>query len=173
MFKLKALSLQPDELLFQIMKRDEAYQRLIKNNIRPSLQRVEIMRFLMTHKTHPTVEDVYKGLYKKIPTLSRTTVYNTLRMFYDKGAAQMITIDEHRVCYDGDLHPHVHFFCNQCGRVYDLMDEKAPVQYRGDINGFLVEDSQLYYRGLCPACRAMLLKSKGSEEADTQKPHLN
>lgn len=121
------------------------------------------MKFLMTHKTHPTVEDVYLGLCKKIPTLSRTTVYNTLRMFYDKGAAQMITIDEHRVCYDGDLHPHVHFFCNQCGQVYDLMDEKAPKQYRGDIGGFLVQDSQLYYRGLCPKCRAKMLSSSEAE----------
>lgn len=142
------------------MRSDEAYQRLINSGIRPSLQRLEIMRYLMAHKTHPTVDDVYTGLCNKIPTLSKTTVYNTLRMFYDNGAAQMITIDEHRVCYDGDLHPHVHFFCNKCGKVYDLMDEQAPKQYRGDINGFLVEDSQLYYRGICPDCRAKVLKTE-------------
>lgn len=146
------------------MKRDEAYLRLVSRDIRPSLQRLEIMRFLLTHRTHPTVEDVYKGLYRKIPTLSKTTVYNTLRMFYEKGAAQMITIDEHRVCYDGDLHPHVHFFCNQCEQVYDLMDEKAPAQYRRDLNGFLIEDTQLYYRGVCPKCRAKMINSTSNEE---------
>ncbi|MDY6318289.1 MAG: transcriptional repressor [Prevotella sp.] len=141
------------------MKRDEAYDRLVSRDIRPSLQRLAIMKFLLANRTHPTVEDVYKGLYQKIPTLSRTTVYNTLRMFYEKGAAQMITIDEHRVCYDGDLHPHVHFFCYHCEKVYDLMDEEAPVQYRGDINGFLVKDSQLYYRGICPKCRAKIINA--------------
>lgn len=66
------------------MKRDEAYDRLVSRDIRPSLQRLAIMKFLLANRTHPTVEDVYKGLYQKIPTLSRTTVYNTLRMFYEK-----------------------------------------------------------------------------------------
>lgn len=135
------------------MNKDEAYKRLESHGIRPSLQRLEIMRFLLSHRTHPTVEDVYKGLSTKIPTLSRTTVYNTLRMFYEKSAAQMITIDEHRVCYDGDLHPHVHFFCTECGRVFDMMGEQAPEHHRGDIGGFRVNDAQLYYRGICPDCR--------------------
>lgn len=28
----------------------------------------------------------------------------------------MITIDDHHVCYDGDIHPHVHFFCRTAER---------------------------------------------------------
>ena len=38
----------------------------------------------------------------------------------------MITIDEHRVCYDGNLEPHVHFFCKKCEKVYDFMEEQVP-----------------------------------------------
>ena len=71
----------------------EAYERLVENGIKPSMQRLAIMQYLLTHYTHPTVEDVYKGLVPRVPTLSRTTVYNTLRMFSEKNAAQMITID--------------------------------------------------------------------------------
>ena len=82
------------------MRDQEAYNRLQETGIRPSKQRLAIMDWLITHPIHPTVEDVYQGLYKQIPTLSRTTVYNTLRMLSEKGAAQMITIDDHRVCYD-------------------------------------------------------------------------
>lgn len=133
---------------------DEAYQRLVSHDIRPSLQRMEIMEYLLAHLTHPTVDDVYKGLCEKIPTLSRTTVYNTLRMFYEKHAAQMITINDHRVCYDGDIRPHVHFYCNHCGRVLDFKDVIAPkMPQETDINGFHVHDAQLYYRGICPDCR--------------------
>lgn len=65
----------------------------------------------MNNDTHPTVEDVYAGLCSKMPTLSRTTVYNTLRLLSEHNAARMITIDEHRVCYDGNTGPHVHFYC--------------------------------------------------------------
>lgn len=80
---------------------DPAYQKLLDCGIRPSLQRIEIMRYLLTHPTHPTIDEIFMELKKRIPTVSRTTIYNTLRMFSEKGGALMITIDEHHVCYDG------------------------------------------------------------------------
>ena len=85
------------------MKHNDAVTRLVEHGIKPSVQRIQIMHYLMTHFTHPTVEEVHKALLPKVPTLSRTTVYNTLRMFSEHNAAQMITINEHRVCYDGDV----------------------------------------------------------------------
>lgn len=140
-----------------------AYQRLVDNGLRPSTQRLAIMSFLLTHRTHPTVDDVYQGVLPEIPSLSRTTVYNTLRLFAEHHAAQMITIDDHRVCYDGDIHPHVHFLCRQCGKVYDLMDCKAPV-YRKPFNvgGHLVDEAQLYYKGVCKECLKKGAKSLAS-----------
>lgn len=107
------------------MKQTEAYQRLVEKGIRPSLQRIAIMDWLIKHPTHPTIEDVYKGLAESIPTLSKTTVYNTLRMLSEHNAAQMITIDEHRVCYDGNIKSHVHFYCRNCGKVIDFFGEPA------------------------------------------------
>lgn len=138
---------------FVIMKDNEAYNVLVSNGIRPSVQRLAIMDYLLNHHDHPTVDDVYSALEKKITTLSRTTVYNTLRLFAEHHAAQLLTIDERRVCYDGDLRPHVHFFCERCGKVVDLFDEPAPVLSRArEINGNLVTDTQLYYRGICAEC---------------------
>ena len=131
----------------------EAYNRLIECNIRPSVQRLAIMDYLMTHPIHPTIDDVYNGLSDRIPTLSKTTVYNTLRMLSEKKAAQMLTIDEHRVCYDGNTESHVHFLCRKCGRVFDLMDEKAPQLKRIKIvDGHIIDEMQLYYKGICAEC---------------------
>ena len=131
-----------------------ATKRLLDCGIKPSIQRVEIMNYLMTHFTHPTVEEVYTALCPKIRTLSRTTVYNTLRLFSERKAALMITIDEHRVCYDGDTHPHVHFYCKECGKVMDSMDESAPTMPAAiEIEGNLVDEMQLYYKGVCAECR--------------------
>ncbi len=131
-----------------------AYRRLVDSNLRPSTQRLAIMTYLLSHRTHPTVEDVYQGVVKDVPTLSRTTVYNTLRLFSERRAAQMITIDDHHVCYDGDIHPHVHFLCRECGRVFDLMDEKAPKLKKRSItrDGNLIDEAQLYYKGVCREC---------------------
>lgn len=127
----------------------------MEHGIRPSLQRMAIMDFLIHHPIHPTVEDVYQGLCHQIPTLSKTTVYNTLRMLSEKQAAQMITIDDHRICYDGNTTPHVHFYCLNCGKVIDLFDETAPqVTGETNINGNLVIEKQLYYKGICAECAA-------------------
>ncbi|SFG10940.1 Fur family transcriptional regulator [Prevotella sp. KH2C16] len=130
-----------------------AYNALIEHGIRPSVQRLAIMDYLLTHHTHPTIEEVFLALRGEIPTLSKTTVYKTLRMFSEHKAAQMITIDDHRVCYDGDTTPHVHFFCKHCGKVYDLVNEVAPMPSNNVIDGNLIDESQLYYKGICKECR--------------------
>lgn len=135
------------------MNKEEVSNRLVNCGIRPSVQRVAIMEYLLTHPTHPTIDDVYRGLCGRIPTLSRTTVYNTLRMMSDRKAAQMITIDDHRVCYDGNTESHVHFFCKKCGKVIDLMSEKAPeLSHDIKVDGNIIQEKQLYYKGICADC---------------------
>lgn len=131
----------------------KAYDRLTSSGIRPSAPRMAIMQYLLTHFTHPTVEDVYEGIHTDMPSLSKTTVYNSLRLFSDRHAAQMITIDDHRVCYDGDIKPHVHFFCKKCGKVFDLFGEEAPkLDKPFKLEGHLVTEKQLYYKGYCRNC---------------------
>lgn len=136
------------------MNTAKAIEQLTTHGIKPSAQRIAIMDFVMTHHIHPTVEDVYQGLCADLPTLSRTTVYNTLKMMADHHAAQMLTIDERHVCYDGNTKPHVHFICRSCGRVIDLMDETSPDIGMGRyVEGHLVDEAQLYYKGICSDCQ--------------------
>ena len=96
------------------------YEYLISYNIKPSVQRIAIMDYLLKHKTHPCIDEIYMALCKEIPTLSKTTVYNTLKLFIEHGAARMLTIDERNACFDGDTSVHAHFQCKACGKIYDL-----------------------------------------------------
>ena len=132
----------------------ETYNTLASLNIKPSVQRIAIMNYLLTHFDHPTVDEVYQGLCDQIPTLSRTTVYNTLRLLSEHNAAQMITINEHRVCYDGDVSLHAHFICKCCRKVYDIFDEVSDVVNRKELAGHKIDDVQLYYKGVCKECLA-------------------
>ena len=135
------------------MKESDAYLRLVDCGIRPSMQRLSIMDYLLKHTTHPTIDDLYKDLLPSIPTLSRTTLYNTLRLFAETNAAQLLTIDDHHQCYDGNTKEHVHFLCKKCGRVIDLFDVPAPKRSEvGMVGGNRVDDVQLYYRGVCANC---------------------
>lgn len=125
----------------------------MERGIRPSMQRLAIMDYLINHPIHPTIDDVYQALSNKVPTLSRTTVYNTLRMLSENQAAQMITIDEHRVCYDGNVESHVHFYCKKCGKIIDLFGEQAPkLEGEKTVEGNIIQEEQLYYKGICAKC---------------------
>ena len=78
----------------------DVIKRLQNHNIKPSVQRIAIMSYLMEHRTHPSVDEIYTALAPSIPTLSKTTVYNTLKLLSEQGAAQTLTIDEREQLLD-------------------------------------------------------------------------
>ena len=61
------------------------YQKILQQaGIRPSIQRIAVYAFLYENRIHPDVETVYNKLNPIYPTLSKTTVYNTLKLFEEK-----------------------------------------------------------------------------------------
>ena len=130
-------------------------ERLQKHNIKPSMQRIAIMQYLMDHRTHPTVDEIYTTLLPNMPTLSKTTVYNTLKLLSEQGAAQTLTIDERNTCYDANTSPHAHFLCKHCGRVYDLpMDNNMKQVEETTIDGHDIQEIHYYYKGICKKCKS-------------------
>ena len=130
------------------------YEYLLSFDIKPSVQRIAIMDYLLNHKTHPSIDEIYMALCKEIPTLSKTTVYNTLKLFVEHGAAKMLTIDERNACFDSDLTTHAHFQCKSCGKIFDLPYQERPEDIkRLENNGFTIEEVHCYYKGVCPDCR--------------------
>ena len=126
---------------------------LTTHGIKPSQQRIAVMDYLMKHHTHPTVEEIYNALHSKMPTLSKTTVYNTLKVLTEQGAILQLTIDEHCSCFDADMTPHAHFLCNKCGKVYDLaLKDEELVKLVNMPEGVRIDISALYFRGCCSKC---------------------
>lgn len=132
----------------------DVVKRLQEHNIKPSVQRIAIMTYLMEHPTHPTVDEIYTALSPSIPTLSKTTVYNTLKLLSEQGAAQTLTIDERNTCYDAKTAPHSHFLCKRCGKIYDL-EYDCNVKRTVDMNmeGHKVQEVHYYYKGICQHCK--------------------
>lgn len=129
------------------------YERLIEYSIKPSMQRLAIMEYLMEHPVHPSADDIYTALAPTMPTLSKTTVYNTLKLFSELGAAQMLTIDDRNTNFDADTTPHAHFLCKRCGRIYDMkLLEAVKKVVDLDMEGHQVSEVHYYYKGLCKNC---------------------
>ena len=64
------------------------------------MQRIAIMDYLMVHRVHPTADEIYNALYPTMPTLSKTTIYNTMKLFTEQGAVKALVIDEKNVRFD-------------------------------------------------------------------------
>ena len=135
---------------------EKAKEYLSGYGIRPSLQRMAVMEYLMTHKTHPTADEIFSALYPHIPTLSRTTVYNTLSMLAGCGAILALDIDAGQMHYDGDTVPHAHFLCIRCGDIHDIFpgmdDWRRMVDAVSPPPGVSVTNMQFSYKGLCAKC---------------------
>ncbi len=124
---------------------------LKQHGIKPSYQRMKIYDYLIKYKNHPTVDDIYQELVDEIPTLSKTTIYNTLKLFLEKEIVQLITIEENETRYDADTSIHGHFKCDECGKVYDIWLDISEMKLKG-LDDFKVRESQIYFKGTCDKC---------------------
>ena len=126
-------------------------QHLRKHNIMPSVQRIRIFDTLVGTTEHPTVDAIYQSLFKEIPTLSKTTVYNTLKLFQEKGLVLVVNIEDNETRYDADTSFHGHFKCQACGSVIDfaISEEDSKIN---SLNGFQVNESHYYLKGICKKC---------------------
>lgn len=121
------------------------------NGIRPSLQRIAIYEFIYNNRVHPTVDVVYESLASSIPTLSKTTVYNTLKLFVEKGIAVTVNIEDNEVRYDANTTVHGHFKCTSCDGVFDFAIDQEKLSFL-KIEDFHVTEFHLNLKGLCKVC---------------------
>ncbi|MGQ9844458.1 MAG: Fur family transcriptional regulator [Spirochaetota bacterium] len=126
-------------------------QYLEEKGISPSYQRLKILEYLDQNRTHPTVDEIYTALVPHIPTLSKTTVYNTLSLFVQEGLASMLVLDNVEARFDITVQPHGHFTCKKCGKVYDI-DINRYVNMPKSIDGHIVEQYQITFKGICKDC---------------------
>lgn len=133
------------------LKLENLLDELKEKKIRLSHQRIKVLDHLIQYRYHPTADQIYNGLKKDVPTLSKTTIYNTLNSFVDAGILRVITIEDNETRYDIDIGDHGHFKCEVCKEIYDFkLDINAIISE--DLNDFKVTDKNVYYKGICPKC---------------------
>ncbi|MCK9582463.1 MAG: transcriptional repressor [Endomicrobiales bacterium] len=134
-----------------ITKLETLKTRLLNCKLKPTYQRLKILSFMAGNKSHPSIDLIYKKLKNQIPTLSKTTLYNTLEMFARSGLVGELTIGQ-EVRFDGITNWHHHFVCENCGAIIDI-NVTCPNCQKKEIEGHLIKQIHGYFRGLCKKCR--------------------
>ena len=126
-------------------------KKLKDKNIYLSYQRLKILEFLDKNHCHPTVEQVYSPLHREIPTLSKTTVYNTLKKLIEEDLVRVITIEGNETRYDINTEDHGHFKCENCKAIFDFNVNMNTLLVKG-LEDFKISNKNVYFKGFCPNC---------------------
>ena len=141
----------------------ERLKKLLEDKgLKPTYQRLKVLEYLDRHiDSHPTAEMIHEAISRNMPTISVTTVYNTLNAFLQTGLVSAETITGTEVRYDLLTHPHHHFLCRICGTIIDV-DVTCPiVEARTKvINGHTIEEIHGYFKGVCEKCKMSHEKNK-------------
>ncbi len=107
--------------------------------------------------SHPTAEDIYQYAHSKYPSIGKATLYRNLKTMSEEGSIRKIDVPgEMAGRFDEITKPHFHGVCRECGAVCDIeMDPAYMKALRSEITepgGFLIENQEVIFRGLCPNC---------------------
>ena len=128
------------------------HKHLKAHGIRPLPNMVAIMKYLLDNDDHPTIEQIYNELLPSMPTLSKTTVYKTLKLFCDKKAVKALFIDDKNVRYEAHKHIHAYFRCKKCGAIHDVpLEETDIAPFRGS-SDLQPDETHIYFLGKCNKC---------------------
>ncbi len=113
--------------------------------------RLIILEYLLSTKSHPTADEIYLKLKSKLPSLSKATVYNTLKLFSETGIVREIKVEKGKNRFEARTDPHVHFICIKCHRVHDIEKQIAKIPKTVEEHKVMFGDIFLY--GICSSCR--------------------
>ncbi len=139
-------------LLSESEKKDLG-QILSDHGITPSFHRLLILRELRSRHDHPSADMLFQTLCPILPTLSKTTVYNTLGLFARSTLASSLPIEGHEMRYDHDCRSQIHFYCLNCHAIIDPPETVRPFLTRDSMDGFEVRQIQTIVKGICPDCQ--------------------
>ena len=117
--------------------------------MRNTKQKELILKIINLSNTHPTAYDIYNKCKEEIPNISLGTVYRNLNSLVELNKAIIVRIDD--VNHYDKVLPHSHFLCTKCGRIFDIFD--TSYDQIKVIDGNLVSDCMISFKGICKYCR--------------------
>jgi Fur family peroxide stress response transcriptional regulator len=149
--------------------RVEIFERACRERGLPvTAQRRTVFEMILDREDHPTADQVYEQVRRRLPTISRTTVYRVLDGLVGLGLITRICHPGSAARFDPKVHQHHHLVCLYCERIIDLEEQRLNRVAWPDVRryGFEIRDYYIHFRGVCARCRKA---SAGGANARTEK----
>ena len=118
-------------------------------------QRQVILEEVGKVNSHPTADEVYEMVRKRLPRISLGTVYRNLDILSESGLIQKIAPVSNQMRFDGDTSTHYHMRCIDCGKVEDAPIDPLESLERAlkDLSDYSILGHRLEFMGRCSECR--------------------
>ena len=127
---------------------------LRQHNLSLTAVRLTLLQALHSHP-HSSAAQLFDVIQKQLPTTSIQAVYNNLNSLVEHGIIREIKPKGQVSLYEtraGDNHHHL--VCRQCGKVMDIdCQTSAPCLSPDNNHGFIVEEAEVTFWGICPSCQ--------------------
>ncbi len=137
------------------MESDQIENVLSRKNIKPTSNRILVMRQLMKAAHPVSLADLEESLDF---SMDKASIFRVLELFADKDIVHVIEDGSRSLKYElceGEFHhsiadEHVHFYCKQCGETFCFKSVSVPEIPMPD--GFMPHTVNYMVKGLCPKC---------------------
>ena len=124
-------------------------------NMRLTTQRQIILEELAKVTSHPTANEVYDMVRKRLPRIGLGTVYRNLELLADSGVILKLEVGGTQKRFDATVAPHYHIRCAICGKVDDI---EIPVQEHIDdaaqrASNYKILGHHVEFTGVCTSCQ--------------------
>ena len=125
-----------------------------QTNLRMTRQRKVILEELRKVNTHPSADELYEMVRKRLPRVSLGTVYRNLEILSESGVIQKLEPGCSLKRFDGNPSQHCHIRCVHCDRIADApMAPDLEIDLkRVNSTDFEIIGHRLEFIGVCPEC---------------------
>jgi Fe2+ or Zn2+ uptake regulation protein len=134
---------------------EDLRRRLDERGGHMTRQRAAVYEYLGSVEHHPTAEEVFLNVKRRVPKISLATVYKNLEALVACEAITKLSYGDGSARYDIRTDHHYHTRCLDCGRMWDLEAArgKPALEQIKPHPGFTVSDFRLELLGHCKDCK--------------------
>jgi len=128
---------------------EDLLKELRKTGLKATIQRFEILKVLLRERKHLSLKEVHEKVSKRLPTISLSTVYNTLRSLVEVNLLRELNVSG-ETRYDVNVEPHVDLVWLDTGEIEDFtgIDVAALIRTVEEKTGMKVKSWRVEFHGV-------------------------
>ncbi len=122
-------------------------------NLKVTPQRVAIVEELYKNG-HMNIDDLYKNLLEKFPSISLATIYKNVNAMVEKIFLNEVKVPDAKTVYELVKEEHSHLVCSSCGKIEDIIIDTSVLNNSlASVSNFKIDNTEVVFQGTCEKCQ--------------------